>query len=95
MKYQLKDFNRNIPDQELLEDLTRVAGKLGITKLSSRGYDNNEGKYRSATISARFGSWNKAIEKAGLNLVHQREVSEEDLFKDMETVWSKIGKQPT
>lgn len=94
MKYQLKDFNRNIPDQELLDDLNRVAGKLGVSKLSSRDYDNNGGKYTSGTIGIRFGSWNKALEKAMLNLVQQREVSERELFKNLEEVWSNIGKQP-
>jgi hypothetical protein len=94
MKYQLKEFNRNIPDEDLLEDLKRVSGELGITKLSSREYDNNGGKYTSGTIGTRFGSWNKAIEKAGLDLVNQREVSEGELFKNLEAVWLGIGRQP-
>lgn len=28
MKYELKDFNRNIPDTDLLDDLKKVADKL-------------------------------------------------------------------
>jgi hypothetical protein len=94
MKYQLKSFNRNIPDQDLLDDLKKVAENLGIIKISSRQYDSNGGKYTSGTISARFGSWNSALERAGLNLVQYREVSEKELFKNMEEVWLNIGKQP-
>lgn len=94
MKYQLKDFNRNIHDDELLADLKKVAEKLGVTKLSSRDYDSNGGKYTSGTIGVRFGSWNKAIEKSGLNFVMQRDVPEEDLFKNLEHVWINISRQP-
>ena len=94
MKYQLKDFNRNIPDAELLDDLKRVADKLGIDRLSSRDYDSNGGKYTAGTIGVRFGSWNNAIEKAGLKLVIKRNTSEQELFKNIEEVWVKLGRQP-
>ncbi len=94
MKYELKDFNRNIPDADLLEDLKKVAEKLGLNKISARQYDANGGRYASGTIGVRFGGWNKAVEKAGLDLVHFREVSDLELFKNLETVWINIGKQP-
>jgi 5-methylcytosine-specific restriction endonuclease McrA len=95
MKYQLKDFNRNIPDDELLEDLKRVANKLKTDSISSREYNDNGGKYTAGTISVRFSNWNNALTKAGLLLVHQREVSTEGLFKNLEQVWISIGHQPT
>jgi hypothetical protein len=95
MKYQLTDFNRNVPDEELLADMKKVAENLGVSKLSSRAYDNNGGKYTAGTIGVRFGSWNSALEKAGLNLVHHRDVAEKELFKNLETVWINIGRQPT
>lgn len=94
MKYQLKDFNRNVPDEDLLSDLRLVAEKLGLDKISSRQYDDNEGKYSSATIGTRFGGWNTALKRAGLNLVHQRDVSEIELFKNLEEAWVNIGRQP-
>ena len=95
MKYQLKQFNRNILDDELIDDLKRVAEKLGLSKISSRQYNNNGAKYTAGTIATRFGTWNKALEKANLSLVHQRDVSENDLFKNLEDVWLNVGKQPT
>ena len=94
MNYQLKDFNRNIPDQELLDDLKRVAQNIGVDKLSSREYDNNGAKYTSGTICTRFTSWNNALEKAGLTIVHHRDVSEKELFLNIEQVWINIGRQP-
>lgn len=95
MQYKLKEFNRNVPDNELIDDLKRVTEKLGLDKISSRQYNENGAKYTAGTIATRFGSWNKALEKAGLNLVNQRYVSEKDLFKNLEDVWLNVGKQPT
>ena len=94
MKYELKEFNRNTPDNELIDDLRRVAENLSINKISSRQYNDNGAKYTAGTIATRFGTWSKALEKAGLNLTHQRYVSEEDLFKNLEDVWLNFGKQP-
>jgi hypothetical protein len=94
MKYRLNEFNRNISESDLLADLRKVADKLGLNKISSRQYDNNGGKYTSGTIGVRFGSWNKALRKAGLNLVVQRDVSEKELFKNIEEIWLNIGRQP-
>lgn len=95
MKYQLREFNRNIPDGELLTDLKAVADRLCKNSISSREYNDSDSKYTSGTIAARFGSWNNALQKAGLELVHQREVSTEELFKNLEQVWLTIGQQPT
>ncbi len=94
MKYQLKAFNRNVADEELLEDLRRVATALERNKISSREYNDNGGKYTAGTIGVRFGSWNSALIKAGLQLIHQREVSAEELWKNLEQVWVAIGRQP-
>ena len=94
MKYELKDFNRNIPDTDLLEDLKKVAENLGLNKISTRQYDANGGKYTSETVRVRFGRWNKAVKKAGLDVVHHREVTDHELFKNMQAVWISIGRQP-
>ena len=93
MKYQLKEFNRNIPEDDLLTDLKNAANKLSKNSISSREYDD-VGKYSSKTIIARFETWNNALIKVGLELVHQREVSNEDLFKNLEQVWINVGCQP-
>jgi Homing endonuclease associated repeat/HNH endonuclease len=94
MKFQLKGFHRNISDSDLLDDLKAVAEKLETNKLSSREYNDNGGKFTAGTIAARFGSWNIALEKAGLNLAQQREISKEELFQNLEQVWINMGRQP-
>lgn len=94
MKYKLKDFNRNVPNIELLDDLKRVADKLGLSEMSSRQYDSNGGKYTSGTIGLRFESWNKALEKAGLKPVLKHKASKVELFQNIEKLWMKLGRQP-
>jgi hypothetical protein len=94
MKYQLKDFNRNVPDIELLDDIKLIAVKLGVDKLSSRDYDINGGKFTAGTIGVRFGSWNNALAKAGLKLILKHNPSDIELFKNLEDVWISLGQQP-
>lgn len=94
MKYELNTYHRNTPDQELLDDLKRVADKLGKDKMTIEEYNQNGGKYSSQTMADRFRSWNKAIEKAGLKMTNQQNISEIELFKNLEDVWIKLGRQP-
>jgi hypothetical protein len=94
MKYKLSDFHYNTPDRELLDDLKRVADKLGRNNLTSREYDEN-GKYSSGTIHRRFRNWNNALLKAGLELTVKRNISDIDLLQNIEAVWINLGRQPT
>ena len=93
MKYEL-NFRNNIgSDQELLDDLKRVAEKLGKDNLIAKEYDEH-GKYASSTMMRRFGRWNNALEIAGLKVIYTPNISEKDLFQNLEAVWIKLGCQP-
>ena len=51
--------------------------------------------YHSTTLTRRFGGWFKVLEIVGLDKTRSPlNISEEDLFKNLEEVWTKIGKQP-
>ena len=93
MKFKLESFHRNVPDEELINDIIRVKNVLNKEKLSFRDYDSN-GKYASGTIVRRFGKWNNALQKAGISLSAEKDISEEELFKNLEEVWVKLGRQP-
>jgi hypothetical protein len=93
MKYQLKEFNRNIPDQDLLDDLKKVATKFTNGKMTKDDYNEN-GQFHAGTLEKRFGTWNKALEKAGVEIITHRNISEKDLFENLENVWIKLGRQP-
>jgi len=52
------------------------------------------GKYDTSTISRRFCTWNKALQKANIG-VSQQFWTVEQLFENIEKVWKKKGYQPT
>ncbi len=92
-EFELEPFHRNVPDDDLISDLARVANEIGDQKVSFRKY-NDLGKYSSSTISTRFGSWQNALRKAGLEAAGKRDIPEEDLFRNLVEIWAKLGKQP-
>ena len=95
MKFELETFNRNVTDQELLQDLVAADAKLKEQgkALTFRSY-NEFGKYSAHTIGARFGSWNDGLRKAGLAPNEEKNVSIEALFNNLKLVWIAKGRQP-
>jgi len=95
MEFNLDDFHRNVSDTDLLQDLHAVSKLLLSSgeKLTYRS-DDERGKFSASTISARFGTWNTALKKAGIEPVMEKLVSAEDLFDNLRTVWIYKGKQP-
>ena len=94
MKYELKLRNNSGSDQELLDDMKNVAIKLDTDNLTAWEYDDI-GKFSSSSIAKRFGTWNNALEKAELKITFNPNISEKDLFENLEDVWIKLGRQPT
>jgi 5-methylcytosine-specific restriction endonuclease McrA len=94
MEFKLNFRNNKGTDQELLDDVRRVALELGLESLTTIEYDEN-GKYASTTVSKRFGNWNKAIEKAGLQITYIPSISQSELFENLESIWINLGRQPT
>lgn len=94
MKFELEEYHRGITNQELIADLKRIALKLNKTALNRT--DNDEhGKYGTTTYIRRFGSWFNALEKAGLEKTRTpMNLPEEELFKNLEEIWIKLGRQP-
>jgi len=91
MKFELKTYNRNIPDEELLSDLKKVASELGKETITYRDYEG-KGKYTSGTIQVRFGSWNNALENAGLLVKEYKNIDNEELLNDIKRIVQEIGK---
>jgi hypothetical protein len=93
MKFELDTYNRNTPDQELLDDLTRVAKEIGKDKVTIDEY-NERGKFHNTTLTRRFGNWFKSLEKAGLEKTRNLNIPDEELFENIEAVWLRLGRQP-
>ena len=96
MRFTLEEFHRNISDEELLADMKQVASKLNQNFVTVR-QQNEHGKYHSNTAMKRFGGWLKAVERAGLSRSKaqtDKSILEEELFENLEEVWTKLGRQP-
>lgn len=88
------EYHRSVSDDELIADLRETANRLAQQSLSMREYDE-KGKFSSSTISKRFGTWNHALYLANLNYRKKFSYSEDEMFENIETVWIKLGRQPT
>lgn len=82
-----------VTDEELLSDLVEVANKLGGTTISMHQYRDHR-SYSDSAIKKHFGSWNKALIKAGLALSIEVNISNERLFENLLTLWQHYGRQP-
>lgn len=93
MKFELDSYHRNTPDETLIADIKRVAIDLGKSPTIDKY--NERGAYHATTITRRFGGWFKALELAGLEKSRSPlNISEEELFKNIEEIWLKLGRQP-
>jgi len=80
------------------EDLQREAPELRSKSVSAREYDRM-GTFCSSALARRFGGWNAALEKAGLRQTpaggrEQKIISNADLFKNLQRIWTSLGRQP-
>ena len=84
----------DIPPEELLADMRRVAEELRTSSISETLYCSH-GKFNSATLVRAFGSWPKALAAAGLQPTGWKpKATDEELFANMAAVWEHVGRQP-
>ena len=83
-----------ISNQSLLEDMKRVSKALQKDSISTKDYSEN-GKYKVQTILSRFGSWGEALKHAELQMTGFKEISDIELFEEIERIWVYKGSQPT
>jgi hypothetical protein len=95
VKFELEPFNRNVPDEDLLLDLRSAYSNLKMAgkTLTFRTY-GEVGKYAASTINVRFGSWNAALQRAGLPLHEEKDIPIDALFDNLKLVWIAKGRQP-
>ena len=77
--------------EDILADLKRVAKELNRKTLGAKEYDRSIiGMFRSRTIRDRFGRWNIALEKAGLEIGLRRNITDQELIDDLKRVADQI-----
>jgi hypothetical protein len=94
VRFTLDEYHRGISDDALLDDLKVVAKRLAKNSVTRFEYDD-KGRFHSTTLVRRFGTWFSALEKAGLEKTRTpMNVSNEELFHNLEEIWVKLGRQP-
>jgi len=92
--FELRLRQRNITEKELLGDICKVAQRLHQKTITSLEYDEY-GYFGKTTILRRFGSWNNALNLAGLEVKNRQNISNKELFENIAEIWKRLGKQPT
>lgn len=93
LDFKFENTRPTMSDEDILADLQRVAEILHPTALTIRAYNAN-GRYSHATVKKRFGSWNAAIKKIGLEPASVRDIPRDELFDNLREVWISLGRQP-
>jgi hypothetical protein len=94
MDYDLKRLS-DYSDESLLNELKRVAKKLDKNTMTYKEFKEYGGKVSDVCLANRFGSWNAALQKAGLSIKRVSGITDEELFVEIERVWNQLGRQPT
>ena len=93
-RYLARGF-RSFTDEELLAELRAVARKLAAKSVTIEQF-NHHGTMNAETIRRRFGSWQRAVEKADLSISNLgKRYSETDYFENLLKTWTHYGRQPT
>ena len=95
MKFELKEYYRNISKEDLINDLISVAKKLQIEYVSRSVYEKN-GKYSATPFISNFGSWVSALMEAGLRTnrikSEYKKISDKTLLDNVKYVANYLSK---
>ena len=94
MNYHLNGHITQKTSEELLADLTAAARKAGQSTITYKQYQQ-AGTYYPTIFTRRFGTWNNALQQAGLQLTRQYRVTAANLLANLEHLWKTHNRQPT
>jgi hypothetical protein len=89
-----QDFLADKSKKGLLKELRRVASKLGKLTVSQKEFKEH-GRVSPSTIENHFGTWNKGLKQAGLDILRRRDIPNADIIKEIGRVWSSLGHRPS
>lgn len=93
MKFELKDYHRNITNEELINDVIITAQKLNKSTLTTVEYDKN-GSFSQSTLTKRFGSWKKVLKLSGLKTIshsYKFNYTDDEIITDLRRVAEELG----
>jgi phage terminase small subunit len=84
---------QSISKSDLIDELVRLSSELRQTP-TSRDMAK-DGKYAPSSYSNEFGSWNNAVQEAGLEPTRYRDVPRQELICELERLTEELGHIPT
>jgi hypothetical protein len=84
----------------VLEELRRVAKHYNYRTFTLKEFNTVATRCKASTVLREFGSWENALVSIGASLAHRQayradRIPVEDLFSEMERIWSKVGQRPS
>lgn len=86
---------RSMSDPDLILELRRVHALVGLPTLTTEDFNKHSVRTCYTAIRRRFGSWPKALKKAGIGLSNMgRRYTDKECFENLVNVWTHYGRQP-
>jgi len=95
MKFELKEYKGELTDEEIINDIKRVAKEFGKEYISVSTY-RKTGKYSQTAIQGHFGTWKNALSLAGLRnertSAELKRVTNEEYYADLQRIAQQLDK---
>jgi len=85
--------NTPVTDEEIISDLKQVAAAIKPRTVTQKTYGEH-GKYDTSNVGRRFGTWNKALNAAGLTISNKCNITDDALYENILVLWQHYGRQP-
>lgn len=100
MKYTLeRPRSDQYPTEKIIDELLRVADLYGHRHFSRHEFDEKAIECKGSVVLSRFGSWQAALDAAGLKLERikkdRSQISNDQLFGELGRVWYLLGHRPS
>lgn len=82
-----------VSDETLLADLRVLRDELDHAP--RYGEMRKQGDHRARTYTKRFGSWDEALEAAGIDPPTRNKLTDEELIADLHLLRDELGEKPT
>lgn len=84
----------------VLEELRRVAKHYNYREFTSKEFNAVATQCKATTVLREFGGWDDALNSIGIPLAQRRSyrvdrIPVEELFSEMERIWSKVEQRPS
>ncbi|HBR21477.1 MAG TPA: hypothetical protein DD713_02745 [Nitrospiraceae bacterium] len=101
MNYSLsREPINKIPTNVIIQELQQVAKHYNYQKFTRHEFDKISVKCKGSVVLDRFGTWENALKTIGNELKarvkkSKIQISNEELFAEMERIWSNLGHRPS